>query len=155
MPRANTSREKLKRGSLRKSPARGVGRMVSAQSLRDLERRYSVWELRKGGYTLREIAQSLGTTEQRVREDIILIAKRIASDLAETVEESRSLQVERLDAMLKKYQPLAEAGNLSAASMILQIESRRSKLLALDLPEQKKLEVTGIREYVGVNIDDV
>lgn len=134
---------------------KGLARVTSAQALRLLERRYGVWKLRKDGYSVRDIASSLGVGEDTVRADIVTIAQRISKETAESVEESRFLQVERLDAMLVKYQPLAEGGNLSAASMVLQIEARRSKLLALDLPEQKKLDVTGIREYVGINLDDV
>jgi hypothetical protein len=120
-----------------------------------LERRYQVWKLRKDGHTIREIAQTINVSEPTVRDDIVTIAKRIASELSETVEESRTLQVARLDAMLVKYQALAEAGNMGAATLVLSIEQRRSKLLALDLPENRKLEVTGIREYVGINLDEV
>lgn len=161
MPKASTSREKLNRGSLRKvktrpgDTGRGTGRILRAHELQLLERRYQVWSLRKDGNTIREIAQTLGFSEASIRDDIITIAKRISSELAETVEESRTLQVARLDALLVKYQKLAEGGNMGAATLVLSIEQRRSKLLALDLPENKKLEVTGIREYVGINLDDV
>lgn len=135
--------------------AKGLAKVTSPQALRILERRYGVWKLRKDGFSVRAIAESLGANEATVREDIVVIAQRISKETAESVEESRFLQVERLDALLVKYQPLAEGGNLSAASMVLNIEARRSKLLALDLPEQKKLDVTGIREYIGINLDDV
>lgn len=161
MPKASTSREKLNRGSLRKvkprpgDTGRGTGRILRGHELQLLERRYQVWTLRKDGNTIREIAQTLGFSEASIRDDIITIAKRISSELAETVEESRTLQVARLDALLVKYQKLAEGGNMGAATLVLSIEQRRSKLLALDLPENKKLEVTGIREYVGINLDDV
>lgn len=133
----------------------GVQKMTSATALRLLERRYSVWSLRKQGFSVHDIAATTGHTEDTVRKDIVTIAERMAKELGESVEESRFLQVERLDALLVKFQPLAEAGSVPAASMVLQIEARRSKLLALDMPEQKKLDVTGIREYVGINIDDV
>lgn len=129
--------------------------MVSPMALRLLERRYLVWKMRKDGHSVRDIHLTLGHTEETIRGDIVAIAARLAAELGESVEESRFLQVERLDALLKKFQPLAEAGSVPAASMVLQIESRRSKLLALDMPEVKKLDVTGIREYVGVNLDDV
>lgn len=162
MGKPSTAREKLNRGSLRKvstraggDKGRGTGRILRSHELRLLERRYQVWKLRKDGYTIRDIAATLGCTDDTVRDDIIVIAKRLSSELAESVEESRTLQVARLDALLVKYQTLAEAGNMGAATLVLSIEARRSKLLALDLPENKKLEVTGIREYVGINLDDV
>lgn len=162
MPKSSTAREKLNRGSLRQVKVRaggdkgnGPGRMLRATELKLLERRYKVWKLRKDGHTIKDIADLLDVGEETVRDDIITIAKRISSELSETVEESRALQVARLDALLKKYQELGEAGNMGAATLVLNIEMRRSKLLALDLPENKKLEVTGIRQYVGIDIDDV
>lgn len=161
MPKSSTTREKLNRGSLRKTrprsgdTGRGAGRILRAREVQLLERRYQVWSLRKDGHTIHQIAQTLGVNDVTVRDDIVTIAKRLATELAETVEESRTLQVARLDALLLKYQTLAEGGNMGAATLVLSIEQRRSKLLALDLPENKKLEVTGIREYVGIDLDDV
>lgn len=158
MPKGSTAREKLNRGGLRKArrpSGNGTGRILRPHEIRLLERRYQVWKLRKDGHTVHEIAQTLNVGEGSVRDDIVVIAKRLSTELAETVEESRTLQVARLDALLVKYQALAEAGNMGAATLVLSIEQRRSKLLALDLPENKKLEVTGIREYVGINLDDV
>lgn len=139
--------------NLREITAKASSRLLGADNVGDLERRYRVWTLRKDGYSFREISQALGVTESAARNDVAVIAKRLVSDLGETVEESRMLQVVRLDALIKKYQPMAEQGNLSAASMVLAIEARRSKLLALDTPETKKLDVTGIRQYIGVNLD--
>jgi DNA-binding CsgD family transcriptional regulator len=160
MPKLNTSREKLNRGDLRKRKAKGdvqtgVQRILSPNSAQALARRYQVFALRKDGYTIREIAETLNLSEESVHRDLKTVMSRLATELAENVEENRTLQIARLDALLKKYQGLAEAGNLSAASMVLAIETRRSKLLALDVPEQKKLEVTGIREYVGIDLNEV
>lgn len=140
---------------LRSVTQQAVAKLTEAREMALLERRYQVWTLRTQGYTIRDISASLGISMPTVRDDIITIGKRLAGDLAETVEENRSLQISRLDALLKKYQPLAEGGSLSAAQMVLSIETRRSKLLALDVPETKKLEVSGVREYVGVDMDQV
>lgn len=154
MARRTENRLKIVR-SKKTRRGQGVQKMVSAKALKLLQRRYSVWKLRKDGYPVREIAESLGVGEEIIREDIVTIAERMAKEMGESVEESRFLQIERLDALLKKFQPLAEAGSIPAASMVLQVEARRSKLLALDMPEQKKLDVTGIREYIGIDVDEV
>lgn len=47
------------------------------------------------------------------------------------------------------------APNMGAASILLSVQARRAKLLALDAPEVKKIEHSGIREYVGVDISQV
>lgn len=140
---------------LRQVAARAAGKILEAKSLIRIEQQYQVWKLRKDGHSLHDIAATLGISIESVRRCLTDYAKHLIAEMSETVEESRKLQEERLDGMLKAYQPLAEAGNLSAASAVLAIEARRSKLLALDVPETKKLDVTGIREYVGVNLDDV
>lgn len=134
---------------------KGKAKITSTRAIRMIERQYQVLKLRKEGLTIHAIAEQLKINDSAVREALKLVLERISTALVETVEESRQLQVERLDALLLRYMPLAESGNLSAASMVLMIEARRSKLLALDTPETKRIETTGIREYIGVDLDKV
>jgi hypothetical protein len=60
-----------------------------------------------------------------------------------------------LDRYLEAVSPLAETGNLNAMGMALSISDRRRKLLALDRPEDKATTETGVRVYVGIDIDNV
>lgn len=143
------------RGKPKLPKSAGASKIISARNVQIMERRYQVVTLRKQGYTTKEIADTLRTSVETVRADVVALLRQTISETAETTEENRQLQIERLDGLLKKYYPLAEAGSLAAAAMVLSVEARRSKLLALDLPEVKKLDVTGIREYVGISIEDV
>jgi hypothetical protein len=139
-----------------------------------IERRYQVVEMRRDGYTILEIAKSLGVTVETIRKDLTQVLNATIEKTAETTEENRQLQIERLDKLLKEYMYLATSrftkvlnpttgvvedkfviGSLAAAQMVLGIEMRRAKLLALDVPETRKLEVSGIREYVGVDTEQV
>lgn len=141
--------------NMRKVVARAAARMTAERELKLLERRYQVFALRTAGHTYQEIAATCKCSESTVRDDLVTIAARMASELAESNEENRLLQIARYDRLLVKYMKLAEDGVLGAAGLVLSIEAQRAKLLALNIEPTKKLDVSGIREYVGVNIDDV
>lgn len=149
--------------------------ILTSRNLRLIERRYRVACLRRDGYNLYEIAQTVGFDIQTVRADLQAMFSMAIKETNETTEENRQLQIERLDNLIKTYTPLAtehlnrevidrttgqpviviEPPNPMYANLILNIEARRAKLLALDVPEVKKLEITGVREYVGIDVESV
>jgi len=134
---------------------RGSNVVNSVQTLRQVDRRYKVVELRRQGYSYEEIARTLGCTTVTASEDAKQVMGMAIKEFSETTEEMRQMEIERYDALLRFYQPLAEAGNLAAAGLSLQISDRRRKLLALDKPEEKNQQETAIRIYVGVDVDAV
>ncbi len=153
----------------------GQGKVLSTRSVREIEDRYRIVTMRRDGYLVREIAETLGITEGKVRDQLQKSLELTINTLQETTEENRELAIERLDNLLRTYMPIAKGyvetvpdpdrpgqtkeitirPNLNAAMFIVNLEARRAKLLALDKPETKKLEVTGIREYAGVDMDAV
>ncbi len=133
----------------------GKGKLLSPKTVRELELDWQIFEMRRDGHTVQEIATYLGIALSTVRDHIIKVLNRTISETAETAEENRQLQIDRLDSILKQYMPMATGGSLAAASMVLSVEARRAKLLALDVPEVKRVDVTGIREYVGVDVEKV
>ena len=97
-----------------------------------IERRYRVIELRKMGYTLREIAWELNASEDTVIRDLREILRVAIKDTCESTEECRQLEIERLDALLKAYyatatEPLVDEygtiipENMAAAAFVLKI----------------------------------
>lgn len=134
---------------------KGVGQVTSVETARILDRRYKVHKMRRDGVPIETIATTLGCAINTVRGDISEVLGQTATALYETVEEARNLEIGRYDALLRQYQPLAEAGNIAAATLVLSISDRRRKLLALDVPEAKVKEETGVRVYVGIDIDGV
>jgi len=153
----------------------GVAKVTSVQSVRIIERRYKVMMMRRDGHSIAEIADALNVAESTVRSDEVEVLNRMASEMSETAAENRQLQIQRLDALLKAYMPIArgyteivdDPASLSGkrekvyppdpvmGAMVIKIEERRSKLLALDMPEDKGGALTGVREYVGVDMDQV
>jgi predicted transcriptional regulator len=160
---------------LRRKLSHGTETVTSVQSVRDIELRYQVVTMRRDGYTIQEIADTLSISQATARLHLTKSLTETIKNYQETTEESRQLQLDRLDALVRTYTPLAKghtemvpdtnrpgqmkevwvAPNVNAGIFLLNIEQRRSKLLALDVPEIKKLEVSGVREYVGICIDDV
>lgn len=140
--------------------ARGLSKIIDQSAIIILERRYRVLEMRREGMSILEIQESLkGTTTpasvDTIRADIVAVLSMLAKQTNETAEEMRQLISERYDLMLKPSIEMAKKGGLAAMGTVLAIERDRRKMLALDVPEVKKLDITGIREYVGVNLEDV
>jgi hypothetical protein len=110
-------------------------------------------ELRRLGTPIYEVAKILGCGIDTVRNDIREVLGQAATQMFETVEETRNLVRTQYEALLHRYQPLAENGNMGAAALVLQITRELRKMEAVDKPEEKKTEETGVRVYVGVDID--
>lgn len=142
----------------------GKGRLLSPGNIVKMERRYRAVELRKQGFLLREIAVELRVDEGTVSADLRAVLANLVEQAQGTTEEQRVLALERLDGMLKAYYAIATEPlitndgqiipmNMAAAQLVLQIEARKAKLLALDTPESKADPQTGVRQYVGVDTD--
>lgn len=164
---------KFKRKS--KTRPRGKERLTDATAIIKVERRYQAITMRRDGYTVREISQAMGVGEHMVRTELKEVLNETLIACAETAEENRQLQVERLNALLKSTMPYAIDEHKEVrvdlltgqevivcvppdpkyVNTVLNIEARRAKLLALDIPETKHLDITGVREYVGVDVDEV
>lgn len=139
------------------------------------ERRYAVVCLKRDGYSVPEIADMMSMEPKQVEKDIEFVLKMTRSESGKATEIERALQIERLDQLIKAYTPLAVDHHKEAmvdkftgqvvivtkppdpayGNLVLSVEARRAKLLALDKPETKKLDITAIRQYVGVDVDDV
>lgn len=164
--------------AIRETKPTGTGKMLAAKMARRLELEWEVFEMRKQGHSIQEIAITISEDARTIRNCLEAVMTRAARETNESVEEARQLQMERLDSMLVKYMKLAQGyseevevldpttkkmvrktvvhgPNMGAASLVLAIEARRSKLCALDMPEVKQVNVSGVREYVGVDITQV
>lgn len=145
-----------------------------AHEVEVIERKYQIVELRRQGYTVIQIARELNISPPTVSRDLKDVLNNTVRLYQESTEESRQLQIERLDKLLKVYIPYAEEPHTEIrqdmngndvfvqvppnpvyAALVLKIEERRAKLMALDKPENKNDEVSAIREYVGIDMDEV
>jgi len=140
--------------------------LLTPANIAIIERRYQVVKLRTSGTLFREIAQELNISEATAYADLKAVLFHTVGDSSETKTENRQLATDRLDGLLKAYYEIATEvlvtddgqivpSSMAAAQLVLQIESRRAKLLALDEPETKGAAESSVREYVGVDVDKV
>jgi hypothetical protein len=112
---------------------------TSVRRLDAVERQRQALELRKSGKTYEFIAGSLGYASPNGAYKAIHTALRAV--LREPAEELRTLEVERLDALLDGLWKKAASGDTWSVDRALKIMERRANLLGLDAP--KKIENTG------------
>lgn len=96
-------------------------------------RRKSMMELRIAGYSLRAIAAELGCAMSTVTDGI---ERELAELTREPAERLRTVEVERMDEMLKALWPRIQSGDTASVDSGLRVMARRAKLLGLDAPVQ-------------------
>ena len=107
------------------------------------KRRHEVIRLRKRGYSMQRIGETLGCSTQTVSNDLKFLLQELVQLTAAETDEYRQLELERLDKMLEIcMNQIEEGGNgaLWAIDRALQISERRAKLLGLDKPLQHILQ---------------
>jgi hypothetical protein len=97
-------------------------------------RRKEAVDFRLQGMTYREIALELGVTPTRARQLVAEALAAIEKDTAESAEELRRLELDRLDQLQCGLWEEAAGGNLKAVGAALKIMERRARLVGLDAP---------------------
>ena len=87
-------------------------------------------ELRKAAITFDEIAQRLGCKDGADAYEVV--HRALEATVQEPTDELRTLECERLDAMLRALWPAATAGKWLAIDRCLTIMERRARLLGLE-----------------------
>jgi hypothetical protein len=160
MGKPNTNKSKDRRSKLRKDadPAAGIAA--------DVDRQKAV-RMRLEGYTFRAIADALGVSLETAYRYVNDGWERINLVTDEDREELRSMELARLDGMLKRAYPIAVKDNLlvieveygvdgpvevrkenaelqfKAMDRVLKIGKRRAELLGLNAPVKSETNVTG------------
>lgn len=131
-----------------------MARGKSREKANILERQLLALDLRKSGLTYRAIAAKLGVNHQTAYNDVMAELKRLAELRADSAEELRQLELEKLDKYESSLTHWAEAGSVEAVKALLKVQERRSKLLGLDAPEKKDVNIKGAKTYIGFTPDD-
>ena len=85
---------------------------------------------RLSGMSLREIGEAEGVTPQAICQ---MVQRVLRERISETVEQARSLELMRLDQLLKAVWPNAMNGDIACIDRCLAIMQRRARLLGLDM----------------------
>jgi hypothetical protein len=127
--------------------------MASGHRLSAAERQKRALELRAGGASFDAIAAELGYGSRSGAHKAVLTGLR--ATLREPADELRTLELERLDAMLAAIWPSVQRGHLASIDRALAIQERRARYLGLDAPARIDVE-TRIRvmaEQMGLDPD--
>lgn len=134
----------------------GTESKASERRIASAEKKRQALELRKAGVGYVKIAEQLGYKSVSSAHDAVMSALKAITK--EPAEEVRTMEIERLDAMLFAISPQVRAGHLGAIDRSLRIQERRAKLLGLDMPTVTRIEgdlTHTVRIHGGVNPEDI
>lgn len=117
---------------------------AAVAKVKALDRQLQALELRKAGASYRQIANALGFKGPSGAH--AAVAQALTDTLSEATDALRTLEAERLDALMVALWKTATQGNQGAIDRVLKVMERRARLLGLDAPV--KSEVTGTLDFV-------
>jgi lambda repressor-like predicted transcriptional regulator len=120
----------------------GLKSPVHPNVLKARERSADIFHLRKQGWTIREIALKYNVHPNAITAIIKREVQKVTKKTSEDLDTLRQIQLERLDFMWKSLWPNMECGNANAIEKGLAVMERQAKLLGLDAPEVKRIDIT-------------
>lgn len=121
------------------------GQVADPAAARGREGEERALELRREGYSYREIAKAMGGTPSLAHKRVSKAMERQLVRVADLAEQVKALELDRLDAMFRGVWKQASDGGLLAIDRALRIMERRAKLLGLDAPLRTVVPLGAIR----------
>ena len=125
--------------------------VTEPRNIQAREREVEALELRKAGATFQQIGTRLGISRQAAHKRVTEVLHDMAETTGEKAEAVRTLEGQRLDAMLLGLWARASHGDYGAVDRVLRIMQRRADMLGTDAP--KKHEVMG-KDGEPIRIED-
>lgn len=126
-----------KKTASRKTTASAAGRAI---------RRRRVAAMLAAGHEQCDIAAELGFSESTIAADAKLLVERYRDKAAAPVQELRSAELARIEAVATRLQAdFNRSGSVRAATVLLQASAARTRLLGLDSPDAAALHADGER----------
>lgn len=121
------------------APAPALNDMIAAVGLNTVESALSAWDMKVRGEPLTDIAHAHGMTIEGAKRLLKEAHDAIHEDLKSALEQNRTLDLERIDGLIRTYYPMAKEGDEKAANVTLKCLERRAKLVGTepDLPAGK------------------
>jgi hypothetical protein len=154
MPKAKLVQRKSGNGVKMVKRPRDKGRVVPR--LRDWE----VMKYREQGHSYNEISQlmmkhhKIQLSPQGCRDIVVKTLQNMQTNLSETVEQVRQMELNRLDSMLTVATKMAQSRGkgflrLGAIDRVVKIGERRSKLMGLEIDKHEHTHMHAVRIYHG------
>ena len=127
----------------------GMPKMV-----RGAERRKQAVVLRIAGATYQQIGDRIGVNKQRAYQLVKQALGETKRLTAESAEELKGIELERLDALCTAMWPDAMKGDEQKVDRVLRIMKRRAELLGLDAPIRQEITTVEPAKFIEVERDD-
>lgn len=114
--------------------------MQKTKNTETYDREIQALELRRQGHTYQQISDQMGLGGPGVAHRII--RRTMEQTITENVEQTREIELQRLDGYLTRLQPRIQNGDTKAIDTALKIMDRRAKMLGLDAPTKVQAEIT-------------
>ena len=113
------------------------------------ERRKQAMALRIAGASFAQIGERLGVSAQAAHKMIVVSLAEIAKQTAESAEQLRAIELQRLDALQAALWADAMRGDEQKTDRVLKVMTRRATLLGLDAPTKQEIaqSVTHVEAY--------
>lgn len=112
---------------------KGARRPTGKGMVRARKREAEALALRVAGATYQQIGERVGLTLEGARQCVKRALERLDGEVAELAKELRQIEAERLDAMTLALWERARRGDIPSIDCVLRLQSRRARLLRLDL----------------------
>lgn len=105
-----------------------------------IDKERKVLELRRAGYTLDDIARTVGYASPSGA--FYALRRALKRTLQQPADELREMEADRLDRLQAAAWAKALQGDVRAIDTVLRIMDRRAKLMGLDAPGKMQVETT-------------
>lgn len=112
---------------------------TTPKQIETIQKEAEAVKLRLAGHTFDQIAQRLGYSDRSGAAKAV--RRAMQATIQEPTDELRRIEVERLDALQRALWPAAESGKWLATDRVLTIMDRRARLLGLDAPQRRVVNV--------------
>ncbi|APZ43848.1 hypothetical protein [Acidihalobacter ferrooxydans] len=99
-------------------------------------RRKEAVKLRLAGLSYRQIGDRLGISHVAALNHVRAVLDELRSETAETAEQIRRIELERLDCATALAMRMIDRGELAGIDRLIKIQERRARLLGLDAAER-------------------
>jgi len=95
-------------------------------------RQHDAWEMRRCGWSLRDIGAQLGVSHEQIRQDLAAVLALVQAEKAAEAGAYVDIELARYDSMLRALSTRAEYGDVQSIAVALAVSKERRKLLGLD-----------------------
>ena len=115
-------------------------------------KRQQALEYRASGMSYRAIGEAMGINQSNAYRMVKAEVQQIREKTSEQADELRTIELQRMDAMLAGLWSKATSGDGAAVDRVLRIMERRAKLIGLDSPTRNAFTDSEGNEVGGVGL---